>query len=163
MMPNDWKEHYGSIRKSPQYIMMQIKSSSKFEDVVEKSEIAFFEMLRWPQHAKDYFPRQRLLHFLNDLPLKQKKSMVEHIKKIPGTEDNLCLEIFEEQIALEEQELLNKDKQKTKKGITIYTLKDQVFGQVNIQAAVEERKRKLEMEFREKQKQEEAARLEQIR
>jgi len=143
--------------------MMQIKSSSKFEDVVEKSEIAFFEMLRWPQHAKDYFPRQRLLHFLNDLPLKQKKSMVEHIKKIPGTEDNLCLEIFEEQIALEEQELLNKDKQKTKKGITIYTLKDQVFGQVNIQAAVEERKRKLEMEFREKQKQEEAARLEQIR
>ena len=64
---------------------------------------------------------------------------------------------------MEETELLNKDKQKTKKGITIYTLKDQVFGQVNIQAAVEERKKKLEMEFREKQKQEEAARLEQVR
>ena len=37
---------------------------------------------------------------------------------------------------------MRKDIDKKKKGPTIYTLKDQVFGQVDIQTVVEERRRK---------------------
>lgn len=37
---------------------------------------------------------------------------------------------------------MKKDINKKKKGPTIYTLKDQVFGQVDIQTVVEERKKK---------------------
>ena len=38
MMPREFKEHYGSIRGSVQYIMIKIKLTSKFDDRVDAVE-----------------------------------------------------------------------------------------------------------------------------
>jgi len=49
MMPHEWKENYGSIRGSVQYIMIKIKMTSKFDDRIDAVEQTFYELLKWPQ------------------------------------------------------------------------------------------------------------------
>lgn len=49
MMPHEWKENYGSIRNSVQYLMIKIKSYSKFDDRIDAVEQTLYDLLKWPQ------------------------------------------------------------------------------------------------------------------
>jgi hypothetical protein len=42
MMPRGWYDHYARLKTSPQYLMMKIKLTSKFEDKIDASENAFY-------------------------------------------------------------------------------------------------------------------------
>jgi hypothetical protein len=54
MMPNEWKNQCGSLRKSYQLINAAIKTYSKFEDNEDKFSAIFKELLKFPIKNKQY-------------------------------------------------------------------------------------------------------------
>jgi hypothetical protein len=69
MMPRGWYDNYAALKMSPQYLMIKIKLTSKFEDRVDASENAFYNLLKWPLNQEKVFPIVRLLDFMNEVPL----------------------------------------------------------------------------------------------
>lgn len=57
--------------------MMKIKLTSKFEDNVDASENAFYQMLKWPINQVNIFPRMRLNYFMAEVPMAQKRIVVD--------------------------------------------------------------------------------------
>jgi hypothetical protein len=75
MMPQGWKEQYRMIRKSMQFIMLQIKMTSKFDDAVDARERALIELLKWPKNQMDSFPKMRLFYFFSFMTISHKQEL----------------------------------------------------------------------------------------
>lgn len=142
------------IRKSMQFIMINIKMTSKFDDAVEARERALIELLKWPKNQLDCFPKMRLFYFFSLMTISHKQeleNLLIEFKRYIGEdpEKDHVIQLLREQIQFEYfmtlDKLNNQESEQTKKGQVIHTTNlQEAFDFLDIVTTVERRKKEKE-------------------